>query len=522
MPYTVSMDLSELKNRAAFGDADALYKLGRFYMSGPVVERNEEEAFQCFQAAVQLGNAEAINGLGVCFLHGYGTEKNESQAIALFREASDKGIAKGTYNIGNCYLRGWGVEADHEKGIKLILESENSENPNEDTSTLDASFGELYFYGFPRFKIDYKKAAFYLQRAAEKENPQGMALFGYCLLYGLGVQPDPVRASEYFQKALPYGIPLAETGWGLCLFHGCGTKKNLKKAFAQFQKAAQEGDTLGGYYSAWCLLNGTGTRKNAKQAVKLLEQSVKINPYHEAMYLLGWCYQNGLGTRKNRSEAAWLFKEAAGEGNASAAFEWAECLFRGYGVEKDRQEAEKWYQYAVEQGTAWTPEKESQLRWGSYAMFCLQWFIVPLILLLSIMVAAGDAAVKHTINDFLILAVLSILFLIGPVSFVLGLCGYLKPAKWGAVFMGGASVYAFAWLVWAFGLSLFGFVVVSLLYGRVCYLGLQVSHLMGQKAYWLERQRNGRIISFRTPIVVCLLVFVVHGIHLAWKFFFNL
>ena len=304
------MDISDLENRVAAGDADALYELGCLYVGGPVATRNYEEAVQCFQAAIRLGSAEAINALGVCFLYGYGVKQNAFRAVTLFREAQAKGVARGIFDLGCCYFNGLGVEADLETGVELMLEAASKHEISESgDGTLDASLGALYFNGLASetgdwsIEPDHEKAVFYLQRAAEKENPLGMTLFGYCcLLNGTGVQADPIKASEYFQKALPYGLPLADTGWGICLLNGYAVKKNSKRnrkrAFAHFQKALQEGNLPGKYYSAWCLLDGTGTKKNTKQAVELLQQLMEETPTPEVGYLLGWCYQNGRGVKK--------------------------------------------------------------------------------------------------------------------------------------------------------------------------------------------------------------------------------
>ena len=72
----------------------------------------------------------------------------------------------------------------------------------------------------------------------------------------------------------------------------------------------------------------------------------------KAQYNLGVCYYNGNGVEKDYQEAVKWWRKAAEQGDAKAQYNLGVCYSNGDGVEKDYQEAVKWYRKAAEQGIA--------------------------------------------------------------------------------------------------------------------------------------------------------------------------
>ena len=60
------MNIEELKQRAAAGDAEAMCDLGMAYFHGEGVEQNEEKAVELLQASVDAGDEYAPLLLGKC------------------------------------------------------------------------------------------------------------------------------------------------------------------------------------------------------------------------------------------------------------------------------------------------------------------------------------------------------------------------------------------------------------------------------------------------------------------------
>ena len=71
-----------------------------------------------------------------------------------------------------------------------------------------------------------------------------------------------------------------------------------------------------------------------------------------AQFNLGCCYDFGEGVEKNLQEAVKWYRKSAEQGDAEAQFNLGCCYKRGEGVEKNWHEAVKWYRKSAEQGYA--------------------------------------------------------------------------------------------------------------------------------------------------------------------------
>lgn len=71
-----------------------------------------------------------------------------------------------------------------------------------------------------------------------------------------------------------------------------------------------------------------------------------------AQYTLGWCYFNGDGVQRNYNEAAKWYRKAAEQGNARGQSNLGYCYYKGLGVSQGYGEAFKWYRKSAEQGDA--------------------------------------------------------------------------------------------------------------------------------------------------------------------------
>ena len=63
------------------------------------------------QKAAEQGDPQAQCNLGRCYIEGDGVEKDE-------KEAAEQGVAKAQFNLGVCYERGKGVEQDSSEAVK--------------------------------------------------------------------------------------------------------------------------------------------------------------------------------------------------------------------------------------------------------------------------------------------------------------------------------------------------------------------------------------------------------------------
>ena len=74
---------------AQYGNANAQYTLGQWFMTGKVGQRrNTTSAFAWYELAVANGSREALFPLAECYANGYGTKQDMKQAIVYYTQAA--------------------------------------------------------------------------------------------------------------------------------------------------------------------------------------------------------------------------------------------------------------------------------------------------------------------------------------------------------------------------------------------------------------------------------------------------
>ena len=118
----VQEGLNWLHIAAAHNDATALAVLGRFYLTGEYVPRDEHKAYKMFAAAAELGQAYAKWRVGQYTLHEepWYTEKGKA-AVRYIEEAAEAGNTKACESIGFMYYWGtYGKDEDKGKAAKWL------------------------------------------------------------------------------------------------------------------------------------------------------------------------------------------------------------------------------------------------------------------------------------------------------------------------------------------------------------------------------------------------------------------
>ena len=109
----------------------------------------------------------------------------------------------------------------------------------------DASAQEMvaymYIAGSP-VPQDYKKAVFWLTKAAHQDSPSAQYTLGILYSEGKGVRRSYKKAVYWVSKAANKNFVNAERDLGARYFKGLGVKQNRKTAFDWYSKAAKQGD----------------------------------------------------------------------------------------------------------------------------------------------------------------------------------------------------------------------------------------------------------------------------------------
>ena len=88
------MNIEELKQRAASGDAEAQYKLGECYYNGDDIKQDDEAAVLWFKESAGQGYTPAYKALGDCYIFGYGVEPDYEEAVKWWRLAAEQGTQR--------------------------------------------------------------------------------------------------------------------------------------------------------------------------------------------------------------------------------------------------------------------------------------------------------------------------------------------------------------------------------------------------------------------------------------------
>ena len=111
-------ELVLLKDRAEGGDPEAQFELGRRYLQGAGLERNDVMALHWVKTAAEQGYPRAQAGLGWMYAVGRGVKRDEVQSFVWYERAAKEGFPVAQRMLGKYYEKGMGVE----KNLELARE----------------------------------------------------------------------------------------------------------------------------------------------------------------------------------------------------------------------------------------------------------------------------------------------------------------------------------------------------------------------------------------------------------------
>jgi len=116
--------LPALRARAEAGDLEAQVELGRRYIQGIGVGRNEVEAGKWLLRAAEQGHAQAQFNVGVMYERGVGLENDLAKAIEFYRKAAAQNTPMALHNLGLLYVSGQaGIKADPAQARRLMTQA---------------------------------------------------------------------------------------------------------------------------------------------------------------------------------------------------------------------------------------------------------------------------------------------------------------------------------------------------------------------------------------------------------------
>lgn len=72
-----------------YGFAEAMLNLGRFYISGEIIERDMAKGFDLIHRAAEIGFSPAQYDCGLCYIDGYGVDIDTNLGMSYISKAAD-------------------------------------------------------------------------------------------------------------------------------------------------------------------------------------------------------------------------------------------------------------------------------------------------------------------------------------------------------------------------------------------------------------------------------------------------
>ncbi|CAM1656372.1 Sel1-like repeat [Bartonella choladocola] len=202
----------------------------------------------------------------------------------------------------------------------------------------------------------------------EGENAITQYNLGVSYLTGQGgVNQDMAEAAKWFKLAAEKGNVSAYFNLGLMYKNGQGVSQDKEKAAKWFKLAAEKGHARALLQIEFIDQNIEEIEKDkaqSKDLVQSLSRQGDVNAQFNngiASYNIqnknnnsenlnkGMMYLHGISVQKDLNEAAKWFKLAAEEGDTTAQFNLGLMYMNGNGVKKDEKEAMKWLMLSMHQ-----------------------------------------------------------------------------------------------------------------------------------------------------------------------------
>lgn len=326
----------------AQGNRDSLYNYGLFLSSGSRdIPKDPRKAFQMFKRAADAGDTQSMAIVGRAYLAGDGIGRNDALGFGWLKKAADANEVSGMDPLGDAYATGRGAAADPAQALRWYK-----------ASTALSLEGGFILYGAGDLQ-----ARALMQRAAEAGDRDAMLYWGEYLIQGLDafrIRDTPPPANEvaqgvaWIRKAAEAGNPVAARRLGSLLETGRHISANLDEAVDWYIRAARSGDAQA--MAALAAVYGCDDCALRSPSLALdWERQAATAGDPTSMSALGHRYHTGDGVPKDLTQAVfWLRKAADHDDDAMA--ELGEMLISGEGVPRDETEAARLWRKAANWG----------------------------------------------------------------------------------------------------------------------------------------------------------------------------
>ncbi|MEN3931198.1 tetratricopeptide repeat protein [Microvirga sp. W0021] len=184
----------------------------------------------------------------------------------------------------------------------------------------------------------------------QPKDAAAMTLLGEIYSQGLGVPANPKIAADWYDKAAQLNDPHAMSILGLMMYEGIGVPRDAARGKILLEKSAGKGNALAAYNLGLIMISSDSPVEIAHAA--MLFQKAAEADIPDAQHALGFLYLQGRGLEKNSEEAAKWFLRAADNGSIAGEVEYAILAYKGEGMPANAELAAKYFKRAAYKGNA--------------------------------------------------------------------------------------------------------------------------------------------------------------------------
>jgi TPR repeat protein len=185
---------------ASDGNVHAQAVLGRLYLDGGMLSRDNGRAFQWLLRAARQGDLESQTAIADLYREGRGIPQDSVEAAHWYGAAADRS-PYAAWRLGRLFETGDGVARNLHRAAELYEAASRA-----GLAAAQNSLANLYLGGVG-VPVDYAKALELYRAAAEQGFSEAELNLAGMYFQGLGVGRDYERAYEWARRALAHRAP---------------------------------------------------------------------------------------------------------------------------------------------------------------------------------------------------------------------------------------------------------------------------------------------------------------------------
>ena len=301
---------------------------------------NQQTQWHHMLKSAVAGDSAAQLQVGKSYLFGNGVSKDEDAGVEWLTKAATKGNMHAQELLGEHYL------LDDYNPDYLLARDWIYNAIERGSAYAKADLGYMYEYGLG-VEINTQLAFDLYQAAAEKGAINGQLRLARMLV----AKKEYQQAAKLLQVLAGAGYTSAQNGLGVLYLNGWGIKENVHEANALFKLAAEQGMAAAQTNLAESYYFGRGITTDTKEAYRLYQLGAEGGDPH-AQQILGWMYSSGRGVKTDLQLAFKWYAMAAAQNDLKAQASIGEAYFYGHGVPVNPELALKWLKKAGVKGQA--------------------------------------------------------------------------------------------------------------------------------------------------------------------------